>query len=629
MRKPATKPARPRRSARAKAPTTPDPIEIAMEAEASDVAADSPARLLLIDSRRLVRWQIASEQAGVAVKLLTAAAGLTGALGLAVLAWQASQADGIVLEPFTVPATLQADGVNGEVVASQVLDELSRLRAETTSVSRAREYGDDWGRDIKLMIPSAGITLGDLQTALRQWLGHETHITGEVYRTPGGLALRARVRGGQPLRVVGSPGDPEPLAQALGRAIYRETQPARYARWLADHADLTGAITEAQRAATVSKDPRDRAEAYSQLSYALNLSERFAEAVPPAQRARALAPDWWYPAYALATYEINMGHMEAAARHMRDAVRLRPGDRSLPKPERGVAFYRARVALLENDFGEAVRQYQLAEQDPAMVALYGIQLDRGLVTALAQTHDIQGAYQRLNHPLHDEPWRTAFNLDQMIGSRSVILRMSEDWPGQLGMVADGRLGPVAAFNVGNWSMVGLAQAESGDVAAGLTTLAPLPADCDGCSLNRARALGLAGRYAEADGLAASVEARSPSLPAASFLRGRIALDAGNPAGAIVHLREAHRRQPRWAEPLSYEGDALARLGRWQEAEAAYAKADPLAPKWGGLQLRWGEALGRLGKPNDAQARWRTAARLYLTPTERARVTALLAPAKRP
>src|SRR6186713_3076379 len=107
MRKPATKPVRPRGRSRAKAPTTPDPIEIAMEAEALDAAADSPAQMLLIDHRRLVRWQIASEQGSVAVKLLTAAAALGGAVALAVLAWQASRADGIVLEPFTVPQALQ------------------------------------------------------------------------------------------------------------------------------------------------------------------------------------------------------------------------------------------------------------------------------------------------------------------------------------------------------------------------------------------------------------------------------------------------------------------------------------------------------------------------------------------
>ena len=50
---------KPRRVKPDPAPTTPDPIEIAMEAEATDTSADSPARRLLIDQGRLVRWQSA------------------------------------------------------------------------------------------------------------------------------------------------------------------------------------------------------------------------------------------------------------------------------------------------------------------------------------------------------------------------------------------------------------------------------------------------------------------------------------------------------------------------------------------------------------------------------------------
>ena len=66
------------------------------------------------------------------------------------------------------------------------------------------------------------------------------------------------------------------------------------------------------------------------------------------------------------------------------------------------------------------------------------------------------------------------------------------------------------------------------------------------------------------------------------------------------------------------------MGRWTEAEAAYAKAYPLAPKWGGLHVMWGEALAKLGKADEARAKWRTASGLYLTAPERARLTTLLA-----
>ena len=76
------------------APTTPDPIEIAMEAEASGEAPEGVARRVLLKQEALIGWQIASERAGVVVRLLTAAAGLAVAMALGLMAWDAHQARG-------------------------------------------------------------------------------------------------------------------------------------------------------------------------------------------------------------------------------------------------------------------------------------------------------------------------------------------------------------------------------------------------------------------------------------------------------------------------------------------------------------------------------------------------------
>src|SRR5689334_16425964 len=120
-----------KRRARRAAPTTPDPVEIAMEAEAHDLSPASPAQRVLLKHEQLIeadirhrRWQIASERVGFGLKLLTGAAGLAGALVLTVMAWQASRADGLVLKPFSVPPELAQRGVTGEVIAAQLLDRL-------------------------------------------------------------------------------------------------------------------------------------------------------------------------------------------------------------------------------------------------------------------------------------------------------------------------------------------------------------------------------------------------------------------------------------------------------------------------------------------------------------------------
>ena len=56
--------AKPRRMRTAKAPTTADPIEIAMEAVAAGAPPSGVASALLLDHRRLVGWDIADRRAG-------------------------------------------------------------------------------------------------------------------------------------------------------------------------------------------------------------------------------------------------------------------------------------------------------------------------------------------------------------------------------------------------------------------------------------------------------------------------------------------------------------------------------------------------------------------------------------
>lgn len=593
-----------------------------MVAEAADPAPDSPARRLLVDQSRLVRWQIASERAGLALKVLTALAGLALAGLVLGLAWQASRADGVILEPFAVPPALAADGVSGQVVAAQVLDELGRLRTETVEAGRARAYANDWGRNVSVAIPATGVSLGDLQAALRKWLGHETRITGEVYRTLDGIALRARAEGGSPVQAEGPAGDLPRLARNIAQGIYRETQPVRYARYLTDHDDAAGAMVLAQTAALRSSKARTRAEAYAAWADAIERSGGDAqEAIALDLKAQRLAPDWWLPAFQLSNHEFNRGHTEAAVHHMRDAARLRARDPSLPKAERNVDFYLGRAASMVQE-SDRVRYFQRAAEDPATVAAIGSQLDRSLIAAPANAHDIATALARLRRPQYVRPWRTG-ETGSIEAARTSVLEAMEDWRG---LHAAKEAPSAAAFGrriAFDWAQLGFARVMTGDVEGGRALLDAQPLDCDPCQLYRARALAATGDWAAAERLAAVVEARTPSVPQGSFTRGLILLNAGRAEQALVSLREAERRGPKWADTYRFEGDALARLGRWSEADTAYAKAYALAPKWGGLHLVWGEALARLGRADEARAKWRTAVSLYLTVEERARLRAML------
>ena len=611
-------------SRREAAPTTPDPIEIAMEAEASGEAPRGVAHRVLAQQERLIGWQIASERAGFALKVLTGAAGVAVAGALAVMAWQASRADGVILDPFTVPPALAAEGVSGQVVAGQVLDELARLRAETVAPGEDRNYGDDWGRSIKLAIPTTGVSLGDLQDALRQWLGHETHISGEVYRTPTGLALRARIPGRPGLKVDGAADALEASAQTLARQIYRDTQPIRYATWLTSHEDPSGAIQIAQPIAIAGRTPAERATAYAVLSLARNMSGDGVGAIAADEEGLRTAPDRSQLWEGLAINESNQGHLENAIRAYRKLIEVRPKDRTITRAWRDVSLARADLANLLLDYPEALHQYRSAGSVPNVVLQEAVQLDFRTARTMARLHDISGANAWLDHPRFAVSWQPGQNATQVLQGRVTNGYIEEDWPAVVALAPAYLALPVRYSDRGHssaFAMIGLGRAATGDVRGAAEILDVLAPDSDNAAIIKGRALLVTGDAEGADRLFALVAARAPSVALGPLFQGRWRLEHGQAAAALPFLVEAKRRAPHFADPLKYEGDALAALGRWSEAAAAYAKAEPFAPKWGGLHLKWGEALQRLGKADEARAKWRAAATMDLSAADRAALKA--------
>jgi len=96
----------------------------------------------------------------------------------------------VVIEPFDAPPALAARGLTGKVVASGVLDQLSRLQDATRSSSAARGLSGAWTRDIKLEVPETGVSIGEFSRLLKERFGHDVHIDGNLVEPPtGGLAL--------------------------------------------------------------------------------------------------------------------------------------------------------------------------------------------------------------------------------------------------------------------------------------------------------------------------------------------------------------------------------------------------------------------------------------------------------
>ncbi|NEX94703.1 hypothetical protein, partial [Caulobacter sp. 17J65-9] len=216
----------------APAPTTPDAVEIAMELEQGDPSPDSPARRVLVEHARLLKWQVADQRMGVALKALAAVAVVAGLSVAGALLWKGQQSTALVVEAFSTPPALAEQGVTGQAVAARLLDRLARFQAETDTARAPGTFANDWSGEVKVEIPGTGLSIADLDRVLGRSLRRETRVSGELARTPaGGLSLTTRV-GTKALSVEGRADTLDALVQQSAEAIYRDTQPYRYAIWL-------------------------------------------------------------------------------------------------------------------------------------------------------------------------------------------------------------------------------------------------------------------------------------------------------------------------------------------------------------------------------------------------------------
>src|SRR6185295_5530683 len=119
---------------------------------------------------------------GVVLRVATVIVGFAVATGFGYLVWDAAHSKGLIIEPFSVPADLVQRGLSGEVIAGQMIDKLTAM-TKSESSRAVQSYANNWGNNIKVEIPETGISIGELRNFLREWLGHDIHSSGAIYRT--------------------------------------------------------------------------------------------------------------------------------------------------------------------------------------------------------------------------------------------------------------------------------------------------------------------------------------------------------------------------------------------------------------------------------------------------------------
>lgn len=619
-------------AARPRNPDSPHPVEIAMTALNDGAPEDGPAGVLLRRHTHLIDAQIASERMGFALKLLTGLLGLAVAIALASLVWSASQERGLVIEPFSVPPDFAERGVTGQVVASRLLDRLSILGDQTQSQRAPSTYANNWNGDIKVQIPQTGVSVGELRRVLVEWLGRQTRIGGEVYRTPDGLVLAARTgTAAASVHVGASETELPAMVQAAAEAVYADTQPYRYAIYVAMQGGPDGEARSRQLLEVLVRGDNkdDRMWAHSGLSASYRLEGHFGQAVLSANDA--LAVESGFP-MAYINRSMALALMGRSELSLRDA--LRTIEAVEDAGGRFVAGER-RESLRESAIAQVA---YLREDHAGVIASHskfpGQGLEMYVLEAGARLHDTTRNAALLEQVMRYLPAPAPYDAmfaNDLTSIAALHAWERGDWHDAYRLVTgfDETLFPPSmrpARRVIADPLAARAAARAGDVPAARALLERMPAGCYECTWTRGYVAAVAGEHEASDGIFAEAVRQGPSLPTAHANWGEAKLTRGDMAGAIEQFRLAHRKGPAWADPLKSWGDALMQQRDVDGALRRYAEAAERAPRWGALHITWGEALQQAGNVNAAQEKFQLASKMGMSPADGQRVRALLASA---
>jgi tetratricopeptide (TPR) repeat protein len=564
---------------------------------------------------RLNIWQ---QRLGVLLRVATAFVGVGIAAFLGGVLWNAAHADGLVIDSFSVPADLAARGLTGQAIAGQLSDKLVALQNATSTSRAARSYSNDWGNDIKVEIPETGISVSEAYRILKSSLGHETHVSGDVWRTPGGIAIATRVSDGGNNTVSGAETDLAGLIQKAAEATYSLTQPYRYTYYLANLGRNDEAIPRFKSLAATG-DKSDRGWAYVGWSNAL------ADSGSMAERENLLKQALPYGVLTaignLGIMENSLGRPEQALVYFRKADALTSGGDVNPKtvPLLKQSNAAAEAAIL-GDFQTAAREYSAAMEG-------GLRTTGSPSDAMARyqirDHDMAGARKTLENTA---PTFSIAPGGLLLARLSVDMFRAQEAGDWETVLADAQaMNPVFQKYPGQMSSkptvydppVAIAEARLGKFADAERRISPTPADCYPCLLARARIAAIQGQNARADWWFDRAVKSNPSIPIAYSEWGQALLERGQPDAAVEKFKLANQKGPHFADPLEGWGEALMKMNRSELALAKFEEAEKYAPNWGRLHLKWGEALGYSGRKDEAQKQYALAASLDLSNPDKA------------
>ena len=578
-----------------------------------------------MNSLRLSIWE---KRMGVMLRVATAVMGLAFAGALAFFFHDAITSNRLLIDAFSVPPDLAARGITGEVVAARVLDAIAELQEQASTARAPQTFANNWGRnDIKVEIPETGISIGDLDRFLRERFSNDTHISGEVLHTAGGISLTARAGTQGSAHVTGSEIDLDALIGKLTEQIYGLTQPYRYGIYLESH----GRVDEAVHVfSTLAKNgpAEEQPWGYVGWSNAIAAREGLQARARLLNAALAIKPDFIPANSNIIAVEKAQSHPEAefragmknAALFDTDAAKVfvdSPTRNSVQKKR-----YQVSSNALLGDFHNAASFFQgLVRQNRFSLGQTG--LSAQLAAYYAGEHDLVAARATMDDRHQDSGVMPGisglFDLEALMQ----IAYVAENWTNVLSYAERIEAayakspGARSQFAAATIPMIAYAKAKLGRVSEAEKDLAVTPADCYECLIARAMVAELQAERGRADYWFGRATRSNPSIPFAYAEWGKASKERGDFTAAIGKFKLANAKGPHFADPLEGWGEALMAKNQSHLALAKFEEANKYAPNWGRLHLKWGEALIYAGKPDEAKAQFARASELELTPSEKA------------
>jgi tetratricopeptide (TPR) repeat protein len=532
-------------------------------------------RLLAIDAARRKRFADRLRN-GLQVLVALAACAVTAAAAAMII--EAATSRSVVVDAFATPAALAPRGVTGEVVADGVLDQLSLLQAATRGAIKGLGATSAWSSDIKIEVPDTGVSIGEIDRVLRQRLGHDVHIGGDLVQTDaGGLELTVRGDGVPPKSFDGGAGDLSRLTQQAAEYVYGRSQPELFAGYLVQNNRVADAQSFFPGAVARARTDRERSNLSNNWGELYASNNQMPQAAAKFRLAMALEPNNW------GAWGNLVGVLPTEEAEWRESQRFLKAVAAAPpggKPELRLLQNAAQnvwdLPLLLESVQEDATHHEGAGtstyiEGPLIADVYGLMHDPASAARYMGQSDPDNPTTEAEALLL--PAYEALDRGDPVAALPSLEAFWKAWqasPGLQSLYTDPPC--LAGFALG---MAGR-RAESEAVFARLGPLSR-------CYALHGDVLERSGDLAGAERLWAQGLAAAPDLPHVWLHRGLSELRRGDLASASADLAAANRSAPHFADPLKAWGDLLARQGRWREAFGKYDEALKYAPAWQALR----------------------------------------------